>query len=143
MADTVFDRPSADATEQEEGTRLRPRFDDAGLVTAVVTDHASGELLMVAHMNDRALAETLSTGVAHYWSRSRNTLWKKGETSGALQNVREVRVDCDQDAVWLKVAVAKPNDTCHTGRTTCFYRVVADDGQNLTVRDTAGHPANS
>ncbi|WP_206453948.1 phosphoribosyl-AMP cyclohydrolase [Aurantimonas marina] len=139
----VFDRPSADPSEQEEGTRLRPRFDADGLVTAAVTDHASGELLMVAHMNDQALEATLSTGVAHYWSRSRNRLWKKGETSGALQNVREVRVDCDQDAVWLKVAVAKPEDTCHTGRTTCFYRVVADDGRNLTVRDRTGHPAAS
>lgn len=110
---------------------MRPRFDAAGLVTAVVTDHASGELLMVAHMNDQALAETLSTGIAHYWSRSRNALWRKGETSGALQSVREVRVDCDQDAVWLKVAVAKTADTCHTGRSTCFYRVVAGDGQSL------------
>ncbi|MEC5291274.1 phosphoribosyl-AMP cyclohydrolase [Aurantimonas sp. C2-6-R+9] len=139
----VFDRPSADASEQEEGTRLRPRFDAAGLVTAVVTDHASGELLMVAHMNERALEATLSTGLAHYWSRSRNTLWKKGETSGALQSVREVRVDCDQDAVWLKVAVAKPNDTCHTSRSTCFYRVVADDGQSLAVRETGDGPVAS
>lgn len=139
----VFDRPSADASEQEEGTRLRPRFDEAGLVTAVVTDHATGELLMVAHMNERALEATLSTGVAHYWSRSRNALWKKGETSGALQSVREVRVDCDQDAVWLKVGVAKREDTCHTGRTTCFYRVVADDGQSLSVRERGDHPAAS
>ncbi len=139
----VFDRPSADPSEQEEGTRLRPRFDDAGLVTAVVTDHASGELLMVAHMNEQALEATLSTGVAHYWSRSRNALWKKGETSGALQSVREVRVDCDQDAVWLKVAVAKREDTCHTSRTSCFYRLVADDGQNLTFGDRRNQPAAS
>jgi len=135
----VFDPPSADPSEQEEGTRLRPRFDAAGLVTAVVTDHASGELLMVAHMNERALEATLSTGLAH----SRNALWKKGETSGALQSVREVRVDCDQDAVWLKVAVAKPDDTCHTSRTTCFYRVVAGDGQSLAVRETGDGPLAS
>jgi len=139
----VFDRPSANANEQEEGTRLRPRFDEAGLVTAVVTDHASGELLMVAHMNERALEATLSTGLAHYWSRSRNALWKKGETSGAFQSIREVRVDCDQDAVWLKVAVAKPNDTCHTSRSTCFYRVVAEDGQSLAIRETGKGPVVS
>ncbi|HEY9058003.1 MAG TPA: phosphoribosyl-AMP cyclohydrolase [Aurantimonas sp.] len=139
----VFDRPSADASEQEEGRRLRPRFDDAGLVTAVVTDHASGELLMVAHMNDQALEATLSTRVAHFWSRSRNALWKKGETSGALQSVREVRVDCDQDAIWLKVAVAKPEDTCHTSRATCFYRVVAQDGHSLMDQDAVDGRAAS
>ncbi len=103
---------------------LTPRFDAAGLVTAVVTDEASGTLLMVAHMNAEALDLTIRTGIAHYWSRSRSVLWKKGETSGALQTVREMRVDCDQDAVWIKVAVAKPEDTCHTHRPTCFYRSV-------------------
>ncbi len=110
---------------------LRPRFDAAGLVTAVVTDVASGDLLMVAHMNAEALDRTLATGIAHYWSRSRKALWKKGETSGALQSVAEIRIDCDQDAVWLKVAVARPEDTCHTGRDTCFYRRVAADGRTL------------
>ena len=126
-----FAAPSPNAAEQEEGTQLRPRFDAAGLVTAVVTDHESGTLLMVAHMNAEALAQTLATGVAHYWSRSRATLWKKGETSGALQTVREIRVDCDQDALWLRVAVAKPEDTCHTGRNTCFYRRIDADGHSL------------
>ncbi|WP_062116731.1 phosphoribosyl-AMP cyclohydrolase [Aureimonas sp. AU40] len=118
--------------ELEEGSVLAPRFDAAGLVTAVVTDASSGELLMVAHMNAEALDLTLKTGIAHYYSRSRQSLWKKGETSGALQTVREARVDCDQDAIWLKVDVAKPEDTCHTGRTTCFYRRI--DPSN-------GHPA--
>ncbi len=125
--------PAASKAELEEGTRLSPRFDANGLVTAVVTDDATGDLLMVAHMNAEALDLTLRTGTAHYFSRSRGSLWKKGETSGALQTVREVRVDCDQDAVWLKVAVAKPEDTCHTGRTSCFYRKVdlAGDGRML------------
>ncbi|WP_102959202.1 phosphoribosyl-AMP cyclohydrolase [Mangrovicella endophytica] len=124
---------AASRAELEEGNRLSPRFDRDGLVTAVVTDAASGELLMVAHMNAQALDLTLSTGIAHYWSRSRATLWKKGETSGALQSVREVRVDCDQDAIWLKVEVAKPEETCHTGRSTCFYRRIDAAGRLETV----------
>ncbi|WP_427023327.1 phosphoribosyl-AMP cyclohydrolase [Aureimonas ureilytica] len=123
----------ASKPELEEGDILAPRFDAAGLVTAVVTDAASGELLMVAHMNAEALDLTLQTGIAHYFSRSRKSLWKKGETSGALQTVREVRVDCDQDAVWLKVDVAKPEDTCHTGRTTCFYRRVVSSNGHATL----------
>ncbi|MCB8840141.1 phosphoribosyl-AMP cyclohydrolase [Aurantimonas sp. VKM B-3413] len=114
---------------------MRPRFDAAGLVTAVVTDHASGELLMVAHMNAEALELTLETRKAHYWSRSRQALWKKGETSGGLQTVREMRLDCDQDAVWLRVDVAVPTETCHTGRSTCFYRTVADDGHTLKLAE--------
>ena len=122
--------------ELEEGTRLLPRFDAAGLVTAIVTDHATGALLMVAHMDAQALDLTLRTGIAHYWSRSRQRLWKKGETSGALQSVREVRTDCDQDAVWLKVDVARPEDTCHTGRATCFYRrVEMVDGETVLIAD--------
>ena len=122
MSDS-FDDP-APARKQEEGETFRPRFDVNGLVTAVVTDHASGGPLMVAHMNAEALDKTLRTGIAHYWSRSRQTLWKKGETSGALQTVHTIRVDCDQDAVWLSVTSAKPDDTCHTGRTSCFYRTL-------------------
>lgn len=122
--------------ELEEGTRLLPRFDASGLVTAIVTDHATGALLMVAHMDAQALDLTLRTGIAHYWSRSRQRLWKKGETSGALQRVREVRTDCDQDAVWLKVDVARPEDTCHTGRATCFYRrVEMVDGETVLIAD--------
>ncbi|MDY8110983.1 phosphoribosyl-AMP cyclohydrolase [Fulvimarina sp. 2208YS6-2-32] len=117
----LFESP-AGPSEQEEGETFRPRFDASGLVTAVVTDHATGGPLMVAHMNAEALDRTLETGIAHYWSRSRQSLWKKGETSGALQSVRAIHVDCDQDAVWLSVTCAKPDDTCHTGRTTCFYR---------------------
>ena len=129
-----FPAPGSKA-DLEEGAVLTPRFDAAGLVTAVVTDAEGGGLLMVAHMNADALDLTIRTGIAHYWSRSRGTLWKKGETSGALQTVREMRVDCDQDAIWIKVSVAKPEDTCHTHRDTCFYRQVAlgDDGGGLTA----------
>ncbi|MBP0615008.1 phosphoribosyl-AMP cyclohydrolase [Jiella mangrovi] len=131
MTDDPFDPPSSSAPEQEEGQTLRPRFDANGLVTAVATDHASGDLLMVAHMNAEALDRTLASGYAHYWSRSRKALWKKGESSGALQLVKEIRVDCDQDAVWLKVECQKREDTCHTGRTTCFYRTVRSDDRSL------------
>ncbi|MBN9069857.1 MAG: phosphoribosyl-AMP cyclohydrolase, partial [Rhizobiales bacterium] len=94
-----------DKNAREEGTVLAPRFDANGLVTAVVTDAGDGTLLMVAHMNEEALRLTLETGIAHYWSRSRRALWKKGETSGNFQRVVEMRVDCDQDALWLKVKV--------------------------------------
>lgn len=121
---TTFPKPPADKKALEEGTVFSPRFDAHGLVTAVVTDARDGMLLMVAHMNAEALALTIETGVAHYWSRSRNSLWKKGETSGNLQQVVELRTDCDQDAIWLKVQVAGHDATCHTGRRSCFYRTV-------------------
>jgi phosphoribosyl-AMP cyclohydrolase len=107
----------------EEGTTLTPRYDANGLVTAVVTDAANGELLMVAHMNAEALAKTVASGEAWYFSRSRQALWKKGETSGHVQRVLELRVDCDQDAVWLRVA-QEGAGACHTGRRSCFYRSV-------------------
>jgi phosphoribosyl-AMP cyclohydrolase len=102
----------------------------------VVTDAGDGTLLMVAHMNDDALRLTLDTGIAHYWSRSRRTLWKKGETSGNFQRVVEMRVDCDQDAVWLKVEVAGDGVTCHTGQRSCFYRTVETDGPEPRLRHT-------
>lgn len=113
-----------DKRSTEEGSAFAPRFDNAGLITAVVTDAEDGELLMVAHMNEDALRLTLETGIAHYWSRSRKSLWKKGETSGNLQTVVEMRTDCDQDALWLKVNVAGHGPTCHTDRRSCFYRTV-------------------
>jgi phosphoribosyl-AMP cyclohydrolase len=114
---------SAQNHEIEEGTALNPRFDANGLITAVVTDAASGEVLMVAHMNAEALAKTVATGEAWYFSRSRGKLWKKGETSGHVQRVIELRVDCDQDAVWLRVEQHGAG-ACHTGRRSCFYRTV-------------------
>ena len=111
------------AAEIEEGTRLQPKFDADGLITAVATDAATGELLMVAHMNTEALSKTIASGDAHYYSRSRKKLWRKGEESGHTQRVVEMRVDCDQDAVWLKVEQAGAG-ACHTGRRSCFYRAV-------------------
>jgi phosphoribosyl-AMP cyclohydrolase len=125
---TAFSEPPQDKAALEEGAAFAPRFDAAGLVTAVVTDADDGTLLMVAHMNAEALSFTLDTGIAHYWSRSRGQLWKKGETSGNVQHVVEIRTDCDQDAVWLKVRVAGDNATCHTGRRSCFYRTVETAG---------------
>ncbi|MGC4023969.1 MAG: phosphoribosyl-AMP cyclohydrolase [Mesorhizobium sp.] len=124
MASLTFDTPPTDKAALEEGSSFTPKFDANGLLTAVVTDAESGELLMVAHMNAESLALTLETGIAHYWSRSRKSLWKKGETSGNLQSVIELRTDCDQDALWLKVRVAGDGATCHTGRRSCFYRSV-------------------
>ena len=109
----------ADA-RRETGTRLMPKWDAAGLVTAVASDAATGELLMDAHMNADALERTLAPGEAHFWSRSRARLWKKGETSGHVLRVIEARIDCDQDAVWLRVDPAGP--ACHTGERSCFYR---------------------
>lgn len=105
--------------------KLDPKYDANGLVTAVVTDTA-GALLMVAYMNAGALAATLSSGEAHFWSRSRGELWHKGATSGNTMRVTEMHVDCDQDALWLKVVPAGP--ACHTGTTSCFFRKVSADG---------------
>ncbi len=108
----------------EEGLAFTPKFDADGLITAVATDAKSGDVLMVAHMNAEALAKTIDSGEAWYFSRSRKALWKKGETSGHVQRVLELRVDCDQDALWLKVEQVGPG-ACHTGRRSCFYRAVA------------------
>jgi phosphoribosyl-AMP cyclohydrolase len=127
-----FEAPGS-RRELEEGTSLTPRFGPDGLVTCVTTDAGTGELLMVAHMNADALARTLETGVAWYWSRSRGELWRKGATSGQIQTVLEIRVDCDQDALWLKVRVAGDGGCCHTGRRSCFYRMVdPSDPRTLT-----------
>lgn len=107
----------------EEGLAFTPKFDANGLVTVVVTDAKSGDVLMVAHMNEEAIRKTVASGEAWYYSRSRKNLWRKGETSGHTQRVVELRVDCDQDALWLKVEQAGEG-ACHTGRRSCFYRVV-------------------
>jgi phosphoribosyl-AMP cyclohydrolase len=119
---TAFPTLSAKA-EIEEGTVLAPKFDRDGLVTCVTTDAATGEVLMVAHMNAESLRLSIETGEAWYWSRSRQALWRKGETSGQLQSIVEMRVDCDQDAIWIKVNVGGDGGCCHTGRHSCFYRV--------------------
>lgn len=107
----------------EEGLTLTPKFGPDGLITAVTTDAETGDVLMVAHMDAQALAKTIESGEAWYYSRSRKSLWKKGESSGHVQRVIELRVDCDQDAVWLKVE-QQGAGACHTGRRTCFYRRV-------------------
>ena len=108
----------------EESVWFKPRFDSAGLMPCIAVDAASGAVLMLAWTNAEALGLTLATGFAHYWSRSRRALWKKGESSGALQRVLEVVADCDQDTLMLRVDVSRPEQTCHTGRPSCFYRTV-------------------
>jgi phosphoribosyl-AMP cyclohydrolase len=111
---------------RDTGLTLDPRYDATGLVTAVVTDAADSALLMVAHMNAQALALTRETGIAHFWSRSRQAIWRKGETSGNQLHVVDLRIDCDQDALWLMVRPDGP--ACHTGARSCFYRRVTPEG---------------
>jgi phosphoribosyl-AMP cyclohydrolase len=110
----------------ERGAVLAPRFDAAGLIAAVTTHAVTGEVLMLAWMNAEALQRTLETGEAHYFSRARGSLWRKGETSGQVQAVKEIRVDCDQDAVWLKVIPGGDGGACHVGFRSCFYRTIED-----------------
>ncbi|MEI6634834.1 MAG: phosphoribosyl-AMP cyclohydrolase [Chlamydiota bacterium] len=109
------------------------KFDDKGLVTAVMQDANNGEVLMVAFMNAEALAKTVETGLAHFWSRSRGKLWLKGESSGHVQRVKEMRVDCDGDALLLKIE--QEGGACHTGYRSCFYRRLKEDGEGY---ETAG-----
>ena len=134
MADLSSTKTNPDDTE--EGVALRPKFDAAGLVTCVATDAGSGDVLMVAHMNEEALRRTVETGDAWYFSRSRDALWRKGEASGHTQRVVEMRVDCDQDAIWIKVEQGG-GAACHTGRHSCFYRAIVpnSDGAILTFVD--------
>lgn len=113
-----------DKSTVENGDLLMPKFDSDGLIAAVVTDVESGEVLMVGYMNEEALVRTIETGEACYWSRSRQSFWKKGETSGQVQTVHEILTDCDQDALVLKVSVAGNGATCHVGYRSCFYRKV-------------------
>ncbi|MGE3148225.1 MAG: phosphoribosyl-AMP cyclohydrolase [Pseudorhodoplanes sp.] len=127
----------SDKINIEEGLAFLPKFGEDGLLTVVATDAASGDVLMVAHMNAQALQKTVETGEAWYFSRSRRALWRKGESSGHVQRVTEIRVDCDQDALWIKV-VQDGSGACHTGRKSCFYRAVlrgADGEMTLEFRD--------
>jgi phosphoribosyl-AMP cyclohydrolase len=110
---------------RDTGLVLDPKYDANGLLTAVVTDHLTGEVLMVAHMNAEALAATRTTGIAHFWSRSRASLWRKGETSGHQLRVVDLRIDCDQDAIWIIADAAGP--ACHTGQRSCFFRRIEGD----------------
>ncbi len=116
---------------QDKTLELRPKFNADGLIAAIAQDAGTGDVLMLAWMNADALAATIETGRATYWSRSRQALWVKGETSGHVQQVVELRVDCDQDAVLLRVN--QTGGACHTGRASCFYRIVEDGGRSLSV----------
>lgn len=127
-----FPAQSSDKRDVEQGAVFSPKFDSSGLITAIVTAADDGELLMVAYMNADALSASLETGIAHFWSRSRQELWKKGETSGNTLSIAEILTDCDQDAIWLKVNVAGKGAACHTGRRSCFYR---------EIDTTSGSPA--
>ncbi|MEZ5897426.1 MAG: phosphoribosyl-AMP cyclohydrolase [Parvularculaceae bacterium] len=121
----------ASPDDVDETLEFRPKYNVDGLIAAAATDAASGRLLMIAWMNEDALRLTLETGIAHYWSRSRAKLWRKGETSGHAQKVREIRIDCDQDAVEL--VVEQTGSACHTGRRSCFYRKVTLAGEKITL----------
>jgi len=132
MTHTHFPAPGA-KKELEEGAVLTPRFDKDGLVACITTDAKDGTILMLAWMNAEALALTIETGVAHYWSRSRQGLWRKGDTSGQTQKVIAMHTDCDQDAILLSVEPGGDGGACHTGRRSCFYRRIerADNGTHL------------
>lgn len=132
MTDIQFSSQAA-VEDVEEGNVFAPRFDDAGLIPAMAIDATTNAPLMFAFMNRQSLALTLDTGLAHYYSRSRKSLWKKGETSGQLQHVVRVRTDCDQDVLVLEVRVAGDGAACHTGRATCFYRQVNADRSLTTI----------
>ena len=125
----------SDKLALEEGALFAPKFDAAGLIVCVTVEAATNEPLMVAYMNAEAMKLTLETGVAHYWSRSRKSLWRKGDTSGQTQRVVEMRVDCDQDALLLRVEAGGDGGACHTGRKSCFYRSVGPDGASLVFID--------
>ena len=124
--------PRTATNDIETGSVFRPKFDSHGLIPAIVTDAESGAVLMFAFMNEDALRLTLDTRTAHFWSRSRAKIWKKGEESGNLLSVKEIRTDCDQDVVWLRVTVAGDGVACHTGAKSCFYRTVegSPDAEN-------------
>lgn len=128
-----FTRPLSKKSCQEEGDIFAPYFDKNGLIAAIACDFATNEVLMLAYMNEEALKLTLETGIAHYWSRSRQSLWKKGETSGNMQHIRDIYTDCDQDAILLKVEVEGNGPTCHTGRKSCFYRKITTANNHIML----------
>ncbi len=126
-----FAPPLPDPSEQDEARQLRPKFDKEGLIAAIAQHVETGEVLMMAWMNAEALQATIDTGRATFWTRSRQKLWMKGETSGHVLEVLDLYIDCDQDAVLLKVRPAGP--ACHTGRQSCFYRRLEADGRSLSI----------
>lgn len=127
--------PRGTTEEIEHGSVFQPRFGPDGLIPAIVTDAATGGVLMFAWMNAQALSLSIETGQAHFWTRSRGRIWKKGEESGNVLNIEDIRTDCDQDVVWLKVTVAGNGVACHTGETSCFYRSLTPSGDG-TIRLT-------
>jgi phosphoribosyl-AMP cyclohydrolase len=136
MTLTFTDPKTRDHDALEEGTAFAPRFDAHGLITVVTMEVDTNTVLMVAHMNAETLSLTLETGIAHYWSRSRKAIWKKGETSGELQEVVELRTDCDQDCIVMTVRQTGRGAACHTGRKSCFYRRVSMPGGEPVLEDT-------
>lgn len=135
MTDTSPSPSTSNASKEEieQGARFLPKLDSDGLIGAVVTDHGTGTVLMFAWMNEAALKLTFETGIVHFWSRSRGRLWKKGEESGNMLRVREARVDCDQDMLWIRADVAGEGVACHTGAHSCFYRTVSIDADGALV----------
>jgi phosphoribosyl-AMP cyclohydrolase len=121
----------------EEGPDFAPKFSSDGLVTCVTVDADDGVVLMVAHMNAESLEKTLASGVVHYWSRSRKSLWRKGDTSGQTQSLVELRVDCDQDVLLARVRVAGDGGACHTGRRSCFYRRLETSAEGTRLVEIA------
>jgi len=121
----------------EEGTSFAPKFDADGLIVCITCDAQSKDILMVAYMNAEALSLSLETGIAHYWSRSRQSLWRKGDTSGQVQSIVDMRVDCDQDAILISVQTGGDGGACHTGRRSCFYRSVVNVGQGPHLKMSA------
>jgi len=140
MTLTFTDPATLSHDDLEEGSAFAPRFDSNGLMTVVTVEADSNEVLMLAHMNAEALSLTLETGIAHYWSRSRSKLWKKGETSGELQEVVSLRTDCDQDALVMTVRQTGRGAACHTGRKTCFYREVSITDSRVFLTDAGFSP---
>ena len=136
MTISFADPKTLDHATLEEGTTFAPRFDAHGLLTVVTLEDGTNDILMVAHMNAETLSLTLETGIAHYWSRSRKAIWKKGETSGELQEVVELRTDCDQDCLVMVVRQTGRGAACHTGRKSCFYRRVMAEHGEVQLEDT-------
>ncbi len=126
--------------QRETGSTFAPKFDVNGLILAITTEARTGQVLMVAYMNEEALCLTLTTGIVHYYSRSRQSLWKKGETSGETQRLIDMRVDCDQDALLLSVEQTGRGAACHTGQKSCFYRKVTIRDQKPSLKHAAGAP---
>jgi phosphoribosyl-AMP cyclohydrolase len=142
MTDPSILKPPSDGQTAERGLWLAPRFGPDGLVPVVTTHAHTGAVLMLAWMNAEALTLTLETGTAHYWSRSRQTLWKKGESSGQLQVVEELLVDCDQDAIVLRVTPGGDGGCCHVGFASCFYRAADRDAQTGRLKVVLAPPAD-